>query len=235
MAKYIEIAESIREKIKSGEYEKGEKLPYEYSLCMTYHCNKETMKKALNILVAEGLIIRRRGAGTFVKEFDADSSTAMNKTRSLTALVEGKKKLTSQVTEFRVIPCDEFIAKKLQIEVGDFVYHIIRNRSVDDYPFVIDITYIPLNIMPKLKVDVLRHSLYEYVTEVEGHKIQSCHINITASKATPNEVRFFRMNELDVCVQEEQISYLDNGHIFEYTIARYDYARYEFSTIMISQ
>ena len=51
MAKYRDIADTIREKIKSGEYTAGQKLPYEYLLCVNYHCNKETMKKALEILV----------------------------------------------------------------------------------------------------------------------------------------------------------------------------------------
>ena len=60
VAKYKDIAEDIRSKIKNGEYTFGQKLPYEYVLCMSYHCNKETMKKALDILVKEGLIIYRR-------------------------------------------------------------------------------------------------------------------------------------------------------------------------------
>ena len=73
MAKYKDIADDIREKIKNQEYTFGQKLPYEYVLCVAYHCNKETMKKALDILVKEGLIVRRRGAGTFVKDYDASS------------------------------------------------------------------------------------------------------------------------------------------------------------------
>ena len=75
MVKYIEIADDIRSKIKGGKYTYGQKLPYEYVLCVTYHCNKETMKKALDILVKEGLIIRRRGAGTFVKDYDPSSDS----------------------------------------------------------------------------------------------------------------------------------------------------------------
>lgn len=54
MAKYKDIANNISNKIMSHEYSYGQKLPYEYVLCMSYHCNKETMKKALDILVKEG-------------------------------------------------------------------------------------------------------------------------------------------------------------------------------------
>ena len=67
MVKYIDIADDIRSKIFDKKYTYGQKLPYEYVLCVAYHCNKETMKKALDILVKEGLIVRRRGAGTFVR------------------------------------------------------------------------------------------------------------------------------------------------------------------------
>ena len=55
MVKYIDIADDIRSKIFDKKYTYGQKLPYEYVLCVAYHCNKETMKKALDILVKEGL------------------------------------------------------------------------------------------------------------------------------------------------------------------------------------
>ena len=67
MAKYRDIADAIREKIKSGEYTSGQKLPYEYLLCVNYNRNKETMKKALEILEKEGLNIRSSGAGKYLK------------------------------------------------------------------------------------------------------------------------------------------------------------------------
>ena len=75
MKKYLAIAKDIREKIYNKIYGQGMKLPYEYELCEEYKCNKQTMKKALEILVSEGLIIRRRGAGTFVKNTVADGDT----------------------------------------------------------------------------------------------------------------------------------------------------------------
>ena len=59
MAKYRDIADAIREKIKSGEYTSGQKLPYEYLLCVNYHCNKETMKKKVVVAFSGGLDKRR--------------------------------------------------------------------------------------------------------------------------------------------------------------------------------
>lgn len=236
MAKYKDIADDIRQKIISQEYTFGQKLPYEYVLCMSYHCNKETMKKALDILVKEGLIIRRRGAGTFVKDYDpANEGKAYHSGRGLTAKYAGMKEVSSEVIEFEVVPADEHLSKKLQIEIGDFVYHIIRVRLLDKKPHLIDISYMPINLIPNLKLENLKGSIYEYIEKVLKLKIQSCHLTISAALSTPLEQQYLGLKECEPYVQEEQISYLGNGSIFEYTLARYHYDDYEFQTIVLQE
>ena len=237
MAKYKDIAEDIRKKIKNQEYTFGQKLPYEYVLCMSYHCNKETMKKALDILVKEGLIIRRRGAGTFVKDFDPsmENETVNRFARGLSAKYEGIKEVTSEILEFEVIPADEFLSKKLQIESGDFVYHIIRLRFLDKKPHLIDISYMPIGVVPNLKLEHLKGSVYDYIENVLKLRIQSCHLTINAALSTPLEQQYLGLKETEPYIQEEQISYLSNGAIFEYTLARHHYADFEFQTIVVQQ
>lgn len=236
MSKYKDIAEDIRNKIKNQDYTYGQKLPYEYILCMSYQCNKETMKKALDILVKEGLIIRRRGAGTFVKDFDPSIESTTNRfARGLTARYEGIKEVISQILEFEVVPADDFLSKKLQIEMGDFVYHIIRLRLLDNKPHLIDISYMPIGVIPNLKIEHLKGSIYEYIEKVLKLKIQSCHLTINAALSTPLEQQYLGLKEFEPYIQEEQISYLSNGSIFEYTLARHHYADFEFQTIVVQQ
>ena len=231
MSKYKDIADDIRAKIKNNEYTFGQKLPYEYVLCMSYHCNKETMKKAL-----EGLIIRRRGAGTFVKDYDPTMESATNKfARGLTGKYAGIKEVTSEVLEFEVVPADEVLSKKLQIDIGDFVYHIIRLRFLDKKPHLIDISYMPISLIPNLKLEHLKGSIYEYIENVLKLKIQSCHLTINAALSTPLEQQYLGLKEYEPYIQEEQISYLSNGAIFEYTLARHHFADFEFQTIVVQQ
>jgi len=236
MAKYKDIADDIRQKIVNEEYTFGQKLPYEYVLCMSYHCNKETMKKALDILVKEGLIIRRRGAGTFVKDYDPANEYKNNMfARGLTAKYSGIKEIHSDVVAFEVVPADAFLAKKLQVEAGDFVYHIIRVRYLDKKPHLIDISYIPISVVPNLKLENLKGSIYGYIENVLKLKIQSCHLTINAALSTPLEQQYLGLKEGEPYIQEEQISYLSNGAIFEYTLARHHYADFEFQTIVVQQ
>lgn len=236
MAKYKDIADDLRRRIVEQEYTYGQKLPYEYVLCMSYHCNKETMKKALDILVKEGLIIRRRGAGTFVKDYNPESeSFALRFSRGLTAKYGKTKKVTSEIIEFEVVPADEYLAAKLQIELGDFVYHIIRVRYLDDEQYKMEISYMPIGLIPNLKAHHLKGSLYEYIEGDLNLKIQSCHLSITSHLSTSLEQQYLDLKEGEPYIQEEQTSFLNTGQIFNYTLARYHYKNYEFQTILVQQ
>ena len=192
------------------------------------------MKKALEILVKEGLIIRRRGAGTFVKELNVSEKNETVRMRSLSMRFEGHD-VTSDIKVFEVIPSDKKIAEKLQIDEGDFVYHIIRNRSVDGKPYCVEITYIPLYRLVNLKADVLKDSLYKYVINQLHMTVQSCHLKITSALSTILEQSFLGLGEGEPYIQEEQTTYLSNGSVFELTFNRRHYADFEFQTVIVEQ
>ncbi|MGN1182672.1 MAG: GntR family transcriptional regulator [Faecalibacillus sp.] len=236
MVKYIDIADDLRSKIFEKKYTYGQKLPYEYVLCVAYHCNKETMKKALDILVKEGLIVRRRGAGTFVKDYDASAdhvAKSMQAGQGLTKQLEGKAKVTSEVIEFEVVPSDEHISKKLQIEEGSFVYHVIRRRMVNDEPYCLEIIYMPISIIPNLKLEHLRGSIYSYIEKELKLKIQSAHKTIRGHLSTQLEQEYLGLKEYEPYFEVEQIAYLSSGVIFEYSFARFHYNKFELQTVTV--
>lgn len=236
MVKYIEIADDIRSKIINQKYTYGQKLPYEYTLCVTYHCNKETMKKALDILVKEGLIVRRRGAGTFVKDFDPSMNkfnTADNLKMGLTQKFKGIKKIESEIIVFEVIASDERISKKLQIEKGAFVYHIIRCRKIDKKPHSIEIIYIPISIISSLKTEHVKGSIYQYIEENLKLKIQSAHKTVTGHLSSQLEQDYLGLKPTEPYFQIEQVTYLSNGYIFEYSFSRYHYKDFELKTVTV--
>lgn len=238
MVKYIDIADDLRSKIFEKKYTYGQKLPYEYVLCVAYHCNKETMKKALDILVKEGLIVRRRGAGTFVKDYDASSEHIAKSKQSglgLTKQFEGKAKVTSDVIEFEVVPSDEHISKKLQIEEGSFVYHIIRRRVVDGESYCLEIQYMPISIIPNLKLEHVKGSIYSYVEKELKLKIQSTHKTIRAHLSSQLEQEYLGLKDYEPYIEVEEVAYLSSGVIFEYSFARYHYNKFELQTVNVQQ
>lgn len=113
-----------------------------------------TVKKALDLLVSEGLIVKRRGSGTFIKDITEKEIHGIIDKKQFAGLTYNniEHKVTSKVLEFAVINADEKISSMLKIEVGDFVYLINRVRYVDKEPLVMEKTYMPLSVIPGVKM-----------------------------------------------------------------------------------
>lgn len=63
---YFQLANLLRSAISAGQFRSGDVLPTESELCRTYQVSRITVRQALALLVAEGLIQRQQGRGTFV-------------------------------------------------------------------------------------------------------------------------------------------------------------------------
>lgn len=226
MQKYNYIAGVVRKKIIDGDYEINQKLPSEKELGAEFSASKLTIKKALDILVSEGLIIKRRGAGTFVKSLSVDEMERLiidNQMRGTTAFNPGKT-VTSKVLDFSVIPAPEKVSKKLNIAEESFVYEIYRVRLVEEQPTVMEKMYMPIDLIVGLKKEDIEGSIYEYIEEKLGLTIQSGHRTITVRKVTDFEAEELNLEQGDPVAVAEQTGYLSTGVPFEYSISvhRYD-------------
>jgi multiple sugar transport system substrate-binding protein len=65
---YYQLKLAIKDKIETGEFKPGERIPTEQELCERYGISRTPVRQALNEMVYEGLLTRRRGSGTFVAE-----------------------------------------------------------------------------------------------------------------------------------------------------------------------
>lgn len=66
---FRQVADSLRNEITEGEIPRGEYLPVEAALCSKYGVGKSTVRDALDILRAEGLVETQRGIGTVVRNW----------------------------------------------------------------------------------------------------------------------------------------------------------------------
>ncbi|MGO2696632.1 GntR family transcriptional regulator [Bavariicoccus seileri] len=233
MEKYIMISNDIRNKILKGTYQAGQQLPFEKELGAIYDASKMTVKKGLDLLVSEGLIIKRRGSGTFVKDLsqeEIERVSIANQFRGTTAR-NPDKSVTSKVLNFSVIKPPQLVRQKLNLEEDGFVYDIYRIRYVDGAPRVIEKTYMPISHTFGLKLKHVEQSIYEYIEGELGLKIQSAHRKLTVRKATEEEAEYLKLQAGDPVGIAEQIAYYDTGTAFEYSISihRYD----DFSVEMV--
>ena len=223
MKKYEEIYTDIKEKIISGEYTATEQLPFEKDLCNSYNTSKMTVKRALDLLVEEGLIIKRRGSGTFVKDLSKKEISRITQTNQISGLTAffNNKKVKSKILTFEVIQADEVVQDKLNLKAGSFVYDIHRIRYVDDQPVVIEQIYIPIERVPGLEKKHLEASLYNYIRDELKLNIQSAHRRFTVKKASEDEADHLDIAHNDPVAVTEQIAYLDTGDSVEYSVTKH--------------
>lgn len=112
------------------------------------------------------------------------------------------------------------IARHLNIQPDDFVYHHCRTRCLDGLPIVIEYTYMPLDLVPGLKKSQLYQSVYAYLRDVLGYKISSFHRIIRAVAATEEEAERLEVAAGSPLLELEQVGFLDDGTPFEYSVSR---------------
>ena len=235
MAKYEEIAEDIRNGILSGKYNPNEQLPLEKQMCEHYEVSRITIKKAVDELVIQGLVIKRRGSGTFVKALGGDDVQELSMAKQFEGFSETNKdkKVSSKILKFEVIHPTEEIATKLKITCDDFVYYIIRTRYADEQPYVIDYTYMPIGLIPGIKNDILLNSIYNYIEKKLKLKIKSAHRIIRAILPNELEQEWLKIESNFPILEVEQVGFLDNGQPFEYSKAHHRSDKIEFRTVSI--
>lgn len=232
MTKYEMIISDIRKKIQSGAYAVNEKLPTETELGKQYQVSRITVKKAIDQLVLEGLVIKRRGAGTFVKGLSEQEGKLQLQMNGLFSTLD-KSKIRSEVVRFEVIPAGEAIAEKLKIDPEDFVYYCIRYRYDGQSWRAIDYVYMPIDLIQGLKKEVLYHSIYDYIENTLGLRIQSAHRVIRAVRPNEYDKKYLHVQDTDPILSIEQVGYLDNGVPFEFSDQHHIGDEFEFKTVSI--
>ncbi|GGI17545.1 GntR family transcriptional regulator [Gottfriedia solisilvae] len=238
MSKYNEIAKDIRQKISNQVYGVGEMLPDEFTLAEQYDCSKMTVKKAMDILVSEGLIAKRRGYGTIVKEAPLFNVHQLNRNDKkhfgLTQKV-GAKRVNSKVLLFQVIPASDKLASLLNCETNSFIYEIKRVRYIDGKPFALEEIYMPISVIQGLSEKHVNKSIYQFIQEELGLKIKSAQKIIRAVKGNALDIQHLHIHKHDPVMEVEQIVFLADGKVFEYSITHHVYQLFEFQTVIINE
>lgn len=147
---YREIANDLRQQIDSGELPPGSKVPGENDLISHYGVAQLTARHALDVLKNEGLIIAKRGSGTFVREFkpirrtspDRLKATSWGSGRAIWSTDVGMRPRTEGVTvDIEVPPAS--VAEALELAEGVRVVTRRRRYVVDDKPVQLATSYYP--------------------------------------------------------------------------------------------
>lgn len=142
--KYQEIADALRRQIDDGDLAPDDKLPTEKQLEERYDASRETVRKALALLVNEGLVISARPTGHFVRRREPMAHRPQEEFRKrpytpeMDAFVTEYAELgrePEQTIEVHIVEPPAEVAKRLRLEPGELAVVRKRVRSLDGEPF----------------------------------------------------------------------------------------------------
>lgn len=225
MSKYEEIAGIIRTRISDGTYPIDSMLPIQSDLAKEFGVSRMTIKKAIEMLTIEGLVLSKQGNGTKVLNSSfwdkEDSKFRLNNYNGLSYdMKDDPRKLTSKIIEFIVEFPDAKIAERLQVDSATPVYKIIRLRLLDGKPYALEHTHMSCDLTPGLDDDILLTSVYDYLWHQLGLKFAGSYRHITAEKPDHYDKDYLACKDDDPILQVEQVVYLENGRPIEYSRSR---------------
>jgi GntR family transcriptional regulator len=144
---YIQIAESLLDQIESGELSPGDRLPSERELSEGLGVNRMTLRRALQLLEMQGLLVRRRGNGTYIAEpkieRHAGKLVLFARGMERRGFVPGARVLTLERR-----PATAVEAQQLGIPVGAPVYYVSRVRLLNQEPVMLERFTVPAQRFP---------------------------------------------------------------------------------------
>ena len=162
---YAQLVGIIKRNISTGILSVGDLLPSEAELCRALNISRNTVRQAIGELEEEGLVVRKRGRGTFV----ADPTTNRRGVRySFTTEVSSLgKEPSSTLVDFQITTPSAIVCDKMELREGTPVYCFTRVRNVDGEPLILETSYYPEYIYPHLTRDMLQtHSFYSLLYHV---------------------------------------------------------------------
>ncbi|MDF0542472.1 GntR family transcriptional regulator [Sphingobium sp. H39-3-25] len=153
---YLQLQQLIRQAIQNRILVQDDVIPAERDLALEYGVSRITVRKAIDGLAQEGLVVRRRGAGTFVAS-RVEKSFSKLSSFSEDMIARGRRPGSEWMSRSVGLVTPEE-ALSLGLSPGTQVYRFQRMRFADDIPMAIEYATIVGHCLPS--VDAVEHSLY---------------------------------------------------------------------------
>ncbi len=205
---YQQIKDLIVQALERSEWKPGEMIPSELELAARYQVSQGTVRKAVDELSTENLLVRRQGKGTFV----ATHHEARAQFRFLRVVPDEHEPVpaVSRYLECKRIRAPAEIAQQLATKPGDALVYLRRVLSFDDAPIVLDEIWLPGNVFRKLNSERLAQysgPLYGLFETEFGTRMIRAEERIRAVAATTDAARMLKVTPGTPLLLVERVSF----------------------------
>lgn len=223
-ALYVQLAEDLARRIQSGEYGPRRRLPGEYELVDRYGLSRVTVRQAMSVLERRGLVVRRRGVGTFVASPKVHQDLAEPLRGFYDGLVARGLKPEFSLVEFRKVTPNAHVAAKLGT---DSAMLVTRLYKLDDSPFAVTSIHMHPITADVTREEVATTPIY-HILERLDKKIARADLTIRAQTAGQGPGHLLEIAAAEPVLILDRTSYDEHGAALENTVCYLRSDAYEF-------
>lgn len=204
----------------------GDRLPSERDLCDMWSLNRSTLRSAIARMENDGLLYTKPNSGTYIAR--PKFTRNLQDLHSLSwSAADQKRELSTRLLHVELTECDKSLAKHFGQMLGYPLYKVVRLRSLDNEPLMLESAFIPAEHVPGLSEKDLENESLFAILEAYGLIPEKGEETISITYATADEAEL-------MCIEEEaplfwivSKTYDQSGGLMEYcrTVARPDHLR----------
>lgn len=223
---YLQLRKSIEEAVRDGVLAPGDALPSERDIALKADISRVTVRKALQKLVEQGVLIQRHGSGTFVAPRVERVEQSLSRLTSFTEDMARRGKQVHSVWLERGLyvpsPQETMV---LGLTANEMVARVNRLRFANETAVAIERASIGASLLPY--PEEVGSSLYAALAE-HGNKPVRAVQRISAANLSPEDAQLLRVPPGAASLNIERVSYLPSGKVVEFTRSIYRGDTYDF-------
>ncbi len=220
---YQQLQRQLRDAIENRVLGPDDALPPERDLAEALSVSRITVRKAIDGLVEEGLLLRKHGSGTFVgNRVEKNFSKLTSFSEDMRARGRKPRSVWLNKAEGTVTPEE---AMTLRLSPGTPVYRFQRIRYADEAPMALEYATVLASSLPSL--DAVESSLYEAL-ERTGHRPMRALQRLRAVLFTAEQAKLLKAQEKAAGLLVERIGFLKDGRAVEFSQSFYRGDTYDF-------
>lgn len=205
---YDQIKVLLTQSLIGGEWRPGDMIPSEIDLAGRYKVSQGTVRKAIDSLAGENILIRRQGKGTYVATHNEDD-TKLRFLR-LTAVDGHKEVLQNELLSCGKTKADIHIAKVLELKAGASLIEVKRLLTFSGRPLIYDhiiVPAAPFKGLNSVRIEENKGSLYSMYETEYGVRMIRAEERLTAVGASADVAEALNLKLGAPLLSIERVSY----------------------------
>ena len=220
---YQQLQRALRDAIERKLLSADDALPAERDLASDFSVSRITVRKAIDGLVEEGLLIRRQGSGTFVRSrVEKNFSKLTSFSEDMRARGRNPRSVWLSRAAGTVTPEE---ALTLRASPGTPVFRFHRIRFADEAPMALEYATVLGSCLPS--VDAVETSLYEALERTGNRPVRALQ-RLRAVLFTAEQAELLGANEKDAGLLVERLGFHKDGRAVEFSQSYYCGDTYDF-------